>query len=323
MDEPETTSSMSPRPNGVTDLLGRVGHIMRVEYRTYLMMALLPLAICIAIYAAIFWYLGMAGLLHLKPAAPPDPGKVLGMIPFMLVAYAVLLAAYAAFEAAATYAGIEANRGGKVTAGAAYRFVQERFGRIMGLMLMRMVYILLPMIAIGIAAGIAAVMAQYSAQMHPGALFLLWPLVVAVMLGAFVWAVWMALRLSLAVPACLMEDAPVMRAMHRSAELTRGAKGRIFVVFLVLYLGALAAISAVEVLMLVMMGLSATVASLLHVSKTAAAILVVCVGVVLFLVLAVLILLQWASYGAAFAVLYDDQRLRMEGTPQTTLSGGD
>lgn len=47
-------------------------------------------------------------------------------------------------------------------------------------------------------------------------------------LGALVYSTLMGLRYSLAVPACVVEDLPARRAIQRSIELTKGSRGRIF-----------------------------------------------------------------------------------------------
>jgi hypothetical protein len=49
-----------------------------------------------------------------------------------------------------------------------------------------------------------------------------------VFLFAFAYAVFMGLRYSLAVPACVVEDLKATPAIRRSIELSKGARGRIF-----------------------------------------------------------------------------------------------
>lgn len=53
-------------------------------------------------------------------------------------------------------------------------------------------------------------------------------------LGAFVYAVMMALRYSLAVPAAVVEDMKARGAIRRSIELSKGSRGRIFVLGLLI-----------------------------------------------------------------------------------------
>ena len=52
------------------------------------------------------------------------------------------------------------------------------------------------------------------------------------LLGALVYATMMGLRYSLAVPACVIEEIKARAAIRRSIELTKGARGRIFLLAL-------------------------------------------------------------------------------------------
>jgi hypothetical protein len=52
----------------------------------------------------------------------------------------------------------------------------------------------------------------------------------AVMYGVFMW-----LRYSLAMPACVVEELPTGQAIRRSIELSKGSRGRIFVLWLLVY----------------------------------------------------------------------------------------
>lgn len=51
---------------------------------------------------------------------------------------------------------------------------------------------------------------------------------------AFVWGIVMTLRYALALPACVVEDLKARQAIRRSIELSKGARGRIFVLFLLI-----------------------------------------------------------------------------------------
>jgi hypothetical protein len=53
--------------------------------------------------------------------------------------------------------------------------------------------------------------------------------------AALVYGVFMSLRYSLAMPACVVEGLPAGQALKRSIELSQGARGRIFVLALLVY----------------------------------------------------------------------------------------
>jgi hypothetical protein len=54
-------------------------------------------------------------------------------------------------------------------------------------------------------------------------------------LGATVYAVMMLLRYSLAIPAAVVEDLKARQAIRRSVELSKGSRGRIFVLLLLIF----------------------------------------------------------------------------------------
>ena len=80
--------------------------------------------------------------------------------------------------------------------------------------------------------------AQGAAQHNPGAIMagaigmlVLMPFFAL----AVIYGVWMTLRYSLAVPACVVEELPAAGAIKRSIELSQGSRGRIFVLGLLVY----------------------------------------------------------------------------------------
>jgi hypothetical protein len=52
---------------------------------------------------------------------------------------------------------------------------------------------------------------------------------------ALVYGTWMSLRYSLAMPACVVEELPAGLALKRSIELSKGSRGRIFVLGILVY----------------------------------------------------------------------------------------
>ncbi len=100
---------------------------------------------------------------------------------------------------------------------------------------------------------------QIAAQQNPSAvlaaglgMLILMPLFAL----ALLYGVWMSLRYSLAVPACVVEDLPASGAIRRSIELSLGSRGRIFV------LGLL--VSAVRMLLGILFGFPIIALSLKH-----------------------------------------------------------
>jgi len=54
-------------------------------------------------------------------------------------------------------------------------------------------------------------------------------------LAALVYGVWMSLRYALAIPACVVEELTAGEALKRSIQLSKNARGRIFILALLIY----------------------------------------------------------------------------------------
>ena len=120
-------------------------------------------------------------------------------------------------------------------------------------------------------------------------------------LGALVYGILMSLRYSLAVPACVVESLPARPAIKRSIELSKGARGRIFVLGLLVY--------AVRVLLGIVFGIPFLIYAMRHLGHA--------------LPLGLLAMQQLAAfavntligpiYSTGLTLFYYDQRVRKEG----------
>jgi len=72
-------------------------------------------------------------------------------------------------------------------------------------------------------------------------------------LGALVYSILMALRYSLAIPASVVEDLKARQAIRRSIELSKGSRGRIFVLGLLISAIQIGLISITQVFFIVAM----------------------------------------------------------------------
>jgi type IV secretory pathway TrbD component len=117
--------------------------------------------------------------------------------------------------------------GQSTTIADAYTGIRKHWYRYVLIMVAMYTYAILPaFIVLGLTAAlVAAVPVSFGRNLLVG-------LMVVLVFAAFVAACWWMLRWLLAVPASLMEDLPVHRSLKRSALLTKGARGRIFVMLL-------------------------------------------------------------------------------------------
>ena len=245
------------------------------------------------------------------PATPPP--LFFGVI---LLFYPVILLVYALYLPAAFFAATQADRGVVVSLRQAYEVAWSRFGRSVWLMVLCMLYLVVPVMVIAVLIGVGAALMQHGTATGagPAYAFFLIPLLVLLYLGILVYSVLIMLRFAVAYPACIEEDLPARMALKRSASLTSGAKGRIFLVLLVVY----AVVYAVEIVcILVLVAVAAIVAFVAvsaHVTVGSPAFFILAgTGVLAYLmVIGVCILLSYAAFTTALAVLYHDQRLRKD-----------
>jgi hypothetical protein len=123
--------------------------------------------------------------------------------------------------------------------GAAYRSIFPKLGRYLWLMTVTALIVWVP---IGLLyAGYLAFVLLYvrprgiltqAAGAHDPQAYLVFVVVtlafVLLALAGVVYAILMGLRYSLAVPSCVIEDIKATKALRRSAELSKGSRGRIF-----------------------------------------------------------------------------------------------
>ncbi len=325
MNEPGFPLAFPPRPGypmTFGEIFDRLLKLMRAHFRLLVGIATAPAAAIFLLYAlAIGAVLLAGGLGH--GAKTPDPKAMVWVVfPLMLLGWLPLVVIMALCEAASSYAATRADLGCIATVREAYGAAWERAGRYVWLMILRWLSVALPMVVGGVVVAIALLMVQRgSASDNPVAAFFLFPLIAVVYISGLGWGIFMLLRLSLAYPACVCEDLTAMAALDRSAQLTRGAKGRIFLVALIVY----ALTYLLEILLFVVLaalfGVGALIFLALHVDA-ASPLGVTGIGFMALLALVGMFFLfavVSATYSAAFALAYHDQKLRIDGPPPAAL----
>lgn len=299
-------------------ILERVFRLLRSRFLTFAAIGAIPFGALIVLDAAFFAALALAGTFR-HPPVPPDPATMLWIaLPLCLLGIPVALAVYGLYYGASSYAAVRVDLGLPVTAGEAFRHAWSRMGRYVWLLVLRSLIVALPILVIAVAVGIGVALLGLAAHRdaNPIALFLLIPLGILLYLCAMVYAVVMSLRLSLAFPACVQEDLTARQAIRRSGELTQGAKGRIFLMLLLIYAISYAVVMVAYVVSLLIFAVAALAGLANMHAATPLAIGLAVLGAIVFLVLVLL----WsaalmAAYSIAFAVFYRDQIVREEGPP--------
>jgi hypothetical protein len=301
-------------------ILDRIFRLVRSHLRPFLAIGMFPIGVMFAIFVAIIVALYLGGV-FVRPPAQPSAAAILWIaVPADLLFIPVMFVMYGLFYGASTYAALQADHDVEVTAGEAFSHAWSKLGRYVWLMVLRSLIVSIPIVVVALAVGVGGLMLGLfpkGGNPDPAALFFLIPLFILFYLGAIVYAILMSLRLSLAFPACVHENITAMQSIKRSGVLTHGAKGRIFLVLLVIY-----AISYVAMMILYVVGLfafaiAAFAGAASHASLTSPTTIALAVagGLAVIVVVLVLSAILMAAYSVAFAVFYRDQCLRNQGPP--------
>jgi hypothetical protein len=314
---PSGPTPIAPKTFG--QILDRTFRLMRANFKTLVGIAAIPsilMMLTIAVLELIIWF----PMIRQFPQQPTPETMLRNftpsfIIPVIVVVSLLCLAIFSMYLAAASYASVQADSGVKVSLREAYGLAWRRGGRHLWLLVLCYLYAFLPLLLMeGFVLLVVSIFAHGGAKGN-AAVYLLIPLAVLFYIVALVYGILMGLRLSLAYSICTAENLPAHAAIKRSFELTRGAKGRIFLVILVIYAALYAAMLALELVAFLLGAVGVVVMMVLHAHVTApwSYIGLGAIGIIVFAFLVLFISLTYATLIAALAVLYHDQRLRKDG----------
>jgi len=229
-----------PRPSSLGEILDRTAQLYRSRFLVFLGISIIPTAVVLVPALGVVGALAWLGLKNAAPAAPAGlaTSDVLTIALLIAIGAAVLpifIGVTALASAAMNHAAARAYMNRKTTIRDAYKAVWPRGWRYVGLYLLEVLIIAVAPMAIWtflllITAGIATV--AKSSGLGNAASVLTGLLAILLVLVLIAYAVWMFLRLSLAFPACVVEQIGAVPALKRSSVLTRSTKGRIFLLYL-------------------------------------------------------------------------------------------
>ena len=303
--------ALNQRPLSIGEILDRTVQIYRRNF--------LPLvSITAPPAAAMVLFFGAFGIFFAKQffTAKPDPANffaiflVFGLL--MLVGIPFMLAVVALSLGAANHAVLCAHREEKITIRASYAYALKHFWRFVWLLFLQALFaFVIPGFVIGfvvaVLAGFTAVLGKSAGAALP---VLLAGLIVLLYLGMVVAFIWIWLRYSLAFPATVAEEKPAWPAMGRSVQLSKGSRGRIFVMFLLVWIMTIAV--SLVLSMPVDLGITLLFRKPIA-SGSAPAGLLVAIQVVNMGVNFLVRTLVTPIYATALMLFYFDQRTRIEG----------
>ncbi len=227
------------RPLSLGEILDRTAQLYRENFILFAGIA--------SIYAGVLLVLnlmqiGLTELLRQLHMARYETFATLG---FIILIFPVIVICSGAAMAANNRAVAWVNLGEPATIRGAYRSILPRLGRYLWIMAIAMFFAYLPFVIIDAVfflllfafVGINGLAVQHGANADPyaGMLVLMGSIGLLVLtFPAMIYAIWMAIRYSLAIPASVVENLKAHVAIRRSIDLTRGARGRIFVLGLLI-----------------------------------------------------------------------------------------
>jgi hypothetical protein len=295
-------------PLTLTEILDRTAQMYRSRFLVFLGIATIPAAAMFVFAAGTFGFLAWIG------ANVRNGVSSAGMLGWALLILLIILvvpaslAASAMGEAAMCDAAARYFLGHPISIRSAYKTAWSRGWRYLGLYILQGLAIVAGPGIVFFGAMVAMVAVKVSgyttndpSPLFGGLLFLLF-----LVIGAF--AVWMLLRLCLAFPVCVVEQATAWSALKRGTGLSHGTKGRILLLYILgLLLNQILA-WAVAFPAMIALAFIPGLQGEAH-SHLLGVILIIFFYGAMFVVRA----LTKPVYGIALTLFYFDQRIRKEG----------
>lgn len=296
-------------PLTLSEILDRTAQLYRSRFLLFLGIATIPAGTLFLFAAGIFAFIAWMGANSRHGATVADIFVWVFLILLLILVVPGSLVTSALGEAAMSDAAAHFFLGETATTiRTAYKTAWKRGWRYSGLFVLQGLAVIIAPAAGFVLAVIAMIAARVSgyanndqSPLFGGLVFLL-----ILVLGSI--AVWILLRLCLAFPAAVVEQATAWNALKRATFLSNGTRGRIFVLYLLgLFLNQILA-WAVTIPAIVVLALIPGLQGHAH-AQTLGMIMMFVVYGSAFAVRA----LTKPVYGIALTLFYFDQRIRKEG----------
>jgi hypothetical protein len=231
----------APRPMSLGEILDRTVQLYRGRFLVYLGISIIPTGVLLIFGGSIFLALAWLGVWSgtskqapvNSPAAIAIAVIIIGVI--SLVALAAMLGLSSLSTAAINHAAAGALAGKRPTIRGSFGEAWRRGWMYLGLYVLQALIVWIAPIgvwsfALVFMTGIAAGMGRSASAQSTGALVGLLTLFGFMAVAGF--ALWMLLCVSLAFPGCVVEKIDAGNALKRSFRLSKGTRGRIFVLYL-------------------------------------------------------------------------------------------
>jgi hypothetical protein len=296
------------RPSTLGEILDRTFQLYRNNFWLFLGIAALPLVLALVLavpIVAIFAIPRIAGRFD-------DPATTIRAIAF-LFAFVIFLPLYLGFYAFSiagiTQATVAIQQGEKLTIRAALKMVRPRFWTYLWYLLLQVIMAgIVPVCIPGVLIGsLIYLVSRSGGGIASGMAFgFLMFLAEVALFGAIVWLI---LSYAMGMAVCVVEKKTAWQSLMRSWSLSKGARGRIFVLYLLLL-----ALSFVVLMISYFLALIVILAATFLGTGKALAVIGVIVAAIVYIVGIIgtqiaLVPVPWI----ALVLFYYDQRMRKEG----------
>jgi len=227
-------------PLSLGEILDRSVQLYRRNFLLFMGIAMLPSAFDVLISGGLgIFFTSRAPALQTSANGEVLALFLLVLALFFLIGLPLLMAGISLGLSALTHAAFLQNRGESPTVRSSYAYAFKHFWRYLGVLGFQFLFAaIIPGAAFSgiffIGAMATALVATTGAGKPIAFVFGLVLLLLG--LAAVVVAVWIWLRYSLAFPVCITEQRKAWPCMQRSSQLSKGSLGRIFVMYLLVFI---------------------------------------------------------------------------------------
>ena len=229
--------ALDQRPLSIGEILDRTATLYRRYFLPLVSITAPPAAALILLFGSFtLFFVTRLGATKADAANPFLILAIFGL--FLLLGVPLLLGIMAVSLGASNHAVLCAHRGEPITIRGSYTYAFSRFWRLVWLLFLQALFAwVIPYIIFTVLVGVGAVAAVASSittASAPGIVLIV--LVVLGIIALVVTCVSLWIRFSLAFPAVVAEDRSAWQAIKRSISLSKGTRGRIFVMFLLVWI---------------------------------------------------------------------------------------
>jgi hypothetical protein len=294
------------RPLTLGEILDRTAQLYRRNFITFASVSAVPMVVTFAVFVPIGVAMAYMGIFNPTHPTPSTSSLVALFSVALVIGLPIALVAAVVMQVALTKTAIGAHMDQPLKVREALKSAWPRFWRYVWL------FILLGLLVAGVPAAVAgaivfgagemSILSGFRGSTLPGLLAFV------AIAAVFVYAFWRWLCYSLAIPACIVEEKTAWQSIKRSNSLSKGTRGRIFVMYLLMA----AILIVISIVVDVIMFIGLAIATALGGSKLGPVVTVVGIIIALIGRIAMQVLIEPLPL-IALVLFYYDQRVRTEG----------